>query len=132
EASGQADHLFCVYHGWSYSLDGQLTDPLLRPDMKDRSRFRLARYAMQIQRGLILVDLSAVAAEAPPAGPVELGDIPDDLGERAVSRRLTHKATMNWKRLRQFLWAQPGLVFGDGVDAAVEVGPLSLIALRDG
>jgi nitrite reductase/ring-hydroxylating ferredoxin subunit len=133
EASGRADHLFCVYHGWSYALDGQLTDPLLRPDMKDRSRFRLARYAMQIQRGLILVDLSAVAAEPPPAAPIELGAVPEDLGERPVSRRLQHKTTMNWKRLRQFLWASPGLAFGNGsVDDVVELGPLSFVALRDG
>ncbi len=132
EASGKADNLFCVYHGWSYALDGMLTDPLLRPDMKDRSRFRLARYAMQIERGLILVDLSAVGADPPPAAPVELGAIPEDLGERPVSRRLTHKTTMNWKRLRQFLWASPGLAFGDGIDAAVELGPLSLVALKGG
>src|SRR5579863_1416976 len=23
EESGRADHLFCVYHGWSYALDGR-------------------------------------------------------------------------------------------------------------
>ena len=132
EASGQADHLFCVYHGWSYALDGRLTDPLLRPEMTDRSRFRLARYAMRIERGLILVDPSAAAAEAPPAAPVELGAVPEDLGDRPVSRRLTHKTTMNWKKLRQFLWDAPGLAFGDGCDASVEIGPLSLVALRDG
>src|SRR5205807_6813001 len=125
--------LFCVYHGWSYALDGRLTDPLLRPEMTDRSRFRLARYAMQIQRGLILVDPSAVAAEAPPARPVELGAVPEDLGERPVRRRLQHKTTMNWKRLRQFLWAQPGLAFGNhGVDEVVELGPLSRVVVRDG
>lgn len=132
EEAGQADHLFCVYHGWSYALDGRLTDPSLRPEMKDRSRFRLARYPMQIRRGLILVDLSAVAAEAPPAGPVELGAVPEDLGERAVSRRLQHKTTMNWKRLRQFLWGAPEAALGGGsLDAAVEIGPLSLVALKN-
>jgi nitrite reductase/ring-hydroxylating ferredoxin subunit len=133
ETAGHADHLFCVYHGWSYALDGRLTDPLLRPEMKDRSRFRLPRHPMQIQRGLILVDLSAVAAEAPPAGPVELGAVPEDLGARTVSRRLQHKTTMNWKRLRQFLWDAPEVAFGGGsLDAAVEVGPLNLVALRNG
>src|SRR6202051_3314000 len=67
--AGNATHLYCVYHGWSYALDGRLTDPMLRPQITDRSRFRLARYAMQIQRGLILVDPSAAAPEPPPAGP---------------------------------------------------------------
>jgi len=129
--AGNAEHLYCVYHGWSYALDGLLTDPLLRPQMTDRSRFRLPRYPMRIDRGLILVDLSQVAPEAPPAGSIELGALPD-LGERAVGRRQSYKTTANWKRVRQFLWKSPGLVFGDGCDAVVELGPLSFVALRDG
>lgn len=132
EESGRTDRLFCQYHGWYYALDGKLTEPMLQPKMTDRSRFRLPRYAMQIQRGLILVDLSKVAPDPPPAGPVELGDIPEDLGERAVAKRTRHKAAHNWKRVRQMLWSSPGLAFGDGADAAVELGPLSLVALRDG
>ena len=133
EESGRTDRLFCQYHGWYYALDGKLTDPVMQPKMTDRSRFRLPRYAMQIQRGLILVDLSKIAPDPPPAGPVELGDIPEDLGERAVARRQRYKTTVNWKPLRQFLWSSPGLVLGgDGIDAAVELGPLSLVAMRDG
>ena len=131
--SGRADHLYCQYHGWSYALDGRLTDPMMQPKMTDRSRFRLARYAMQIKRGLILVDLTAVAAEAPPAGPVELGAIPEDLADRPVSRRERYKTTWNWKRLRQFLWLAPELALGGGaVDEIVEIGPLSLVALHNG
>jgi nitrite reductase/ring-hydroxylating ferredoxin subunit len=131
EESGRTDRLFCQYHGWYYALDGKLTDPMLQPKMTDRSRFRLPRYAMQIRRGLILVDLSKVAPDPPPVGPVELGDIPEDLGERTVARRQRQKAAVNWKRLRQLLWSSPGLVFGeDGVDTAVELGPLSLVAVR--
>lgn len=131
--AGNAGHLYCQYHGWSYALDGRLTDPLLRPNMADRSRFRLPRYAMQIQRGLILVDLSAVAATAPPAGPVELGAVPEDLGEREVSRRTKYQTNCNWKRLRQFLWEAPELAFGGaGCEGIVELGPLSFVALHDG
>ncbi len=131
--AGNATHLYCVYHGWSYALDGKLTDPMMQPKMTDRSRFRLARYAMQIQRGLILVDPSAVAPEPPPAGPVELGAVPLDLADRPVSRREQYKTTWNWKRLRQFLWASPGLALGRAeCDEVVELGPLSLIALSDG
>jgi len=131
--AGNATHLYCAYHGWSYALDGLLTDPLLRPTMTDRSRFRLARYPMQIKHGLILVDPSQVGAEAPPAGPVELGAVPPDLGEREVSCRQHYKTNWNWKRLRQFLWSTPGLALGgSGCDKVVEIGPLSLVALRDG
>jgi nitrite reductase/ring-hydroxylating ferredoxin subunit len=133
EESGRTDRLFCQYHGWYYALDGRLTDPVFQPNMKDRSRFRLPRYAMQLQRGLIFIDPSSVAPEPPPAGPIDLGAIPEDLGERAVSRRQRHKTMANWKPLRQFLWSAPELAFGgDSCDAAVEVGPLSLVAVRDG
>ena len=130
--AGNAGHLYCQYHGWSYALDGQLTDPLLRPNMTDRSRFRLPRYAMQIQRGLILVDLSAVAPVPPPAGPVELGAVPLDLADRPVTRRQLYKTTWNWKRLRQFLWTSPGLALGGECDEVVELGPLSLVVLAGG
>jgi nitrite reductase/ring-hydroxylating ferredoxin subunit len=131
--AGNAGHLYCQYHGWSYALDGRLTDPLLRPNMTDRSRFRLPRYAMQIKRGLILVDLSATAPEPPPAGPVDLGAVPLDLGDRVVSRRTQYQTNWNWKRLRRFLWAAPDLAFGGGgCDEAVEIGPLSLVALKGG
>ncbi|HEV8679517.1 MAG TPA: Rieske (2Fe-2S) protein [Stellaceae bacterium] len=130
--SGRAEHLYCQYHGWFYALDGRLTDPLLRPNMADRSRFRLPRYAMQIKRGLILVDPSAVAPTPPEAGPVDLGIIPDDLGERKPTRA-QYKTTWNWKRLRRLLWAAPELALGaDSCDTVVELGPLSLVALRDG
>ena len=133
DESGNAEQLFCQYHGWYYALDGLLADPWLQPNMTDRSRFRLPRYAMQIRRGLIFIDPSKVAAVAPDPGPVELGAIPEDLGEREVSRRQRHKTTINWKRLRQFLWDAPELAFGGGgCDEVVECGPLSLVALRDG
>ena len=69
EESGRSDHLFCQYHGWSYALDGRLTDPQLRPELTDRSRFRLPHYAMRIERGLILVDLSTLAPEHAGAKP---------------------------------------------------------------
>ena len=132
EESGRADHLFCQYHGWSYALDGRLTDPVLRPDLTDRRRFRLPHYAMQIRHGLILVDMSAVAPEPPLPGPVELGAIPEALAEGTVTSRKRYSTTWNWKHLRQFLWASPELVFGGAeCDEVVEFGPLSLVALRN-
>lgn len=132
EESGRTNRLFCQYHAWYYALDGRLTEPNLRPDITDRSRYRLPRYAMQIARGLILIDPSAVAPEPPPAGPVDLGAIPADLGERKVSRRQRHKATINWKPLRQHLLNAPELVFGGaGCETVVELGALSFVAVND-
>jgi nitrite reductase/ring-hydroxylating ferredoxin subunit len=131
EESGRGTQLFCQYHGWYYALDGRLTEPVLRPDIKDRSRYRLPRYAMQIARGLILLDPSAVAPEPPPAGPVDLGAIPEDLGERSIARRQRHKTTLNWKQLQQYLLNRPELVFaGAGCDNVIELGALSFVAIH--
>ncbi len=129
EEAGRADQLYCQYHGWFYALDGLLTDPVLQPKMTDRSRFRLPRYAMQIRNGLIFVDLSAVAPVPPEAGPIELGGLPDDLGARTV-RRKRYRTTHNWKRLRQYLWNDPGLAFGGEHDGTIEFGPLSMVVMR--
>ena len=129
EEDGKGDHLFCNYHGWDYALDGRLTDPVLRPEVEDRSRFRLPRYAMQIQRGLIFVDLSMAGPNPPEAGPLELGAVPEDLGARVVTRRQRYPTTWNWKPLRQFLWGAKELVFAErGCDKMVEFGPLSFLA----
>jgi nitrite reductase/ring-hydroxylating ferredoxin subunit len=130
EEAGHGEQLFCQYHGWYYALDGRLTDPYLRPDQEDRSRFRLPRYAMQIRHGLILVDLSAIGPEPPPAGPVELGAIPAALAEGTVAERRRYPTTWNWKHLRHFLWSSPELFCGGACDHFVEVGPMSFVALR--
>jgi nitrite reductase/ring-hydroxylating ferredoxin subunit len=130
EEGGHGEQLFCQYHGWYYALDGRLTDPYLRPDQEDRSRFRLPRYAMQIRHGLILVDLSAVGPEPPAAGSVDLGAIPEVLAERVVAARRRYPTSWNWKRLRQFLWSSPELLCGGDCDDVVEFGPLSFVALK--
>lgn len=130
EEAGHGEQLFCQYHGWYYALDGRLTDPYLRPDQPDRSRFRLPHYAMQIRHGLILVDLSSIAPEPPPAGPVELDGVPESLADAAVTARRRYSATWNWKHLRQFLWSRPELFCGGACDEFVELGPLSFVALR--
>jgi nitrite reductase/ring-hydroxylating ferredoxin subunit len=133
DEGGRTQQLFCQYHSWYYALDGRLTEPNLRPDITDRSRYRLPRYAMQIKRGLILLDPSKVAPEPPPATPVDLGGIPEDLGEREVSRRQRYKTTCNWKLLRQHLLASPQVIFGgNGCDEVVKLGALSFVAVNNG
>jgi hypothetical protein len=86
---------------------------------------------MQISRGLILVDLSAVAPEPPPVGAIDLAAIPETLAEAGVASRKRYSTTSNWKYLRQLLWTAPELTFG-GNDCSdvVEIGPLSFVALR--
>lgn len=130
EEDGKGDHLFCNYHGWDYALDGRLTEPVLRPDVEDRSRFRLPRYAMEIQRGLIFVDLSKAGPNAPESGPLDLSAIAD-LGDRVVTGRRRYPTTWNWKHLRQALWDAKENVFAGGeCDSVAEFGALSFIATQ--
>lgn len=140
EEAGRGDSLFCRYHGWSYALDGTLTDPLLRPEQTDRSRYRLPRYPIQIAGGLIFVDMSVVGPTAPDSTPLELGDLPA-LAGWPVAGRKRYPAALNWKYLRQRLWADKGLALGrnglghhglgrDGYDGVAEFGPLSYVVWR--
>lgn len=130
EEEGRSDHLFCRYHGWDYAIDGRLTDPELRPEEKDRSRFRLPRYAMQIWKGLIFIDPSVAAPNAPAATPIA-ADIPD-LGAARVISRKRFQTTWNWKHLRHFLWSTDDLVLAGGHDTAADFGPLSRLLTRNG
>jgi nitrite reductase/ring-hydroxylating ferredoxin subunit len=131
EEEGRGDHLFCRYHGWDYAIDGRLTDPELRPEEKDRSRFRLPRYAMQISKGLIFIDPSLAAPSPPAAKPIDLADVPD-LGEAKVASRKRFQTTWNWKHLRHFLWSSNDLIFDGGCDTATEFGPLSKLVTKNG
>jgi nitrite reductase/ring-hydroxylating ferredoxin subunit len=131
EEEGHGDHLFCRYHGWDYAIDGRLTDPELRPEEKDRSRFRLPRFAMQITNGLIFVDPSVAKPSAPEAAPIA-AEMPD-LSEAKVVARKRFQTTWNWKHLRHFLWSSKDLVFnGGGYDSLAEFGPLSMLLSKNG
>jgi nitrite reductase/ring-hydroxylating ferredoxin subunit len=131
EEEGRGDHLFCRYHGWDYAIDGRLTDPQLRPEETDRSRFRLPRYAMQIWKGLIFIDPSLAAPNAPEAKPIAAADVPD-LGDAKVVSRKRFQTTWNWKPLRRFLWSSDELVLAGGSDTSTEFGPLSKLLTRNG
>jgi phenylpropionate dioxygenase-like ring-hydroxylating dioxygenase large terminal subunit len=132
EEEGRGNHLFCRYHGWDYAIDGTLTEPKLRPEETDRSRFRLPRYAMQIWNGLIFIDPSLAAPNAPEAKPIGANDFPD-LGAGKVVSRKRFQTTWNWKHLRQLLWSSDDLIFaGGGHDTAAEFGPLSKLLTKNG
>jgi nitrite reductase/ring-hydroxylating ferredoxin subunit len=132
EEDGKGDHLFCNYHGWDYALDGRLTEPVLRPEVEDRSRFRLPRYAMEIQQGLIFVDLSKAGPNPPESGALDLSGVPDVAGQVVTGRR-RYPTTWNWKHLRQTLWGAKENVFAAGeCDAVAEFGALSFLATQGG
>jgi hypothetical protein len=123
--------LFCRYHGWDYAIDGRLTDPELRPEETDRSRFRLPRYAMRIWNGLIFIDPSLAKPDAPEAKPIDVAGVPD-LGDAKVVSRKRFQTTWNWKHLRHLLWSANDLVFEGGCDTAAEFGPLSKLLTKNG
>jgi phenylpropionate dioxygenase-like ring-hydroxylating dioxygenase large terminal subunit len=131
EEDGHGDHLFCRYHGWDYAIDGRLTDPMLRPEETDRSRFRLPRYAMRITNGLIFIDPSVAAPNAPEAKAIDLAAVPD-LGDSKVVARKRFSTTWNWKHLRHFLWSSDELLLPGGHETATEFGPLSRLLARNG
>lgn len=132
EEEGRGDSLFCRYHGWSYALDGTLTDPLLRPEQTDRSRFRLPRYPMRVAGGLVFVDMSVVGPTAPERDPPPLDNLPQFV-EWSVTGRKRYPAALNWKYLRQALWAEKAVALGGGdPDGVVEFGPMSYVAWRGG
>jgi len=131
EEDGRGDHLFCRYHGWDYAIDGRLTDPMLRPEEEDRSRFRLPRYAMQIEKGLIFIDPSVAAPNPPEAKPIDLSAVPD-LSESKIASRKRFQTTWNWKHLRHFLWSSDDLIFAGGHETEAEFGPLSKLLARNG
>ena len=130
EEEGRGDHLFCRYHGWDYAIDGRLTDPMLRPEEEDRSRFRLPRYAMQITKGLIFFDPSLATPNAPEAKPIGV-DFPD-LADSKIASRKRFQTTWNWKHLRHFLWSSDDLIFAGGHETATEFGPLSKLLTKNG
>jgi nitrite reductase/ring-hydroxylating ferredoxin subunit len=127
DEDGLSEQLFCPYHGWFYALDGRLTDPMLRPDIEDRSRYRLPRYAMQISRGLILVDLSVAAPSPPEPAPFDESAIPSAFADGTVTSRKRYNVAWNWKYLRQFLRSSPELFLPGGAEEIVEFGPLSVL-----
>jgi nitrite reductase/ring-hydroxylating ferredoxin subunit len=131
EEEGHGDHLFCRYHGWDYAIDGRLTDPMLRPEEEDRSRFRLPRYAMQIEKGLIFIDPSVAAPSPPAAKAIDLSGVPD-LGDAKVVSRKRFSTTWNWKHLRQLLWSSDELILDGGHETATDFGPLSRLFTKNG
>lgn len=131
EEEGHGDHLFCRYHGWDYAIDGRLTDPMLRPEETDRSRFRLPRYAMRIANGLIFIDPSVAAANPPEAKPIDLSGVPDLADSKVVARK-RFSTTWNWKHLRRLLWSSDDLVLDGGHETATDFGPLSRLLTKNG
>lgn len=95
-----AKALHCKYHGWTYTLDGELRSA---PEMEgaedfDRSGIRLDAIRVELWQGLIFV---ALDAEVPPLAEVYGGIreriAPLDLTHYVFQRRVSYDIACHWK-----------------------------------
>jgi choline monooxygenase len=95
-----ARKLICKYHGWNYSLDGQLRGATEMQDARnfDIATIRLPRLQVREWQGLVLVALDENVA---PFDEVYTGIAerihPHDLSAMAFAKRDTYRIACNWK-----------------------------------
>src|SRR5581483_6357043 len=102
DADCRAKALVCPYHGWTYSLAGELLHvPRAEafPDC-DRAALGLAQVRAEERHGLIWVALDGAAPDAR----AHLGELDGELGalglgDHVVARRATSEQRGNWKLL---------------------------------
>ena len=98
---GHAEQFSCIYHGWTYALDGELlhaTDPECFPQGLPAERLRLQPVHCDTWAGFVFVNLD------PQAGPLReyLGVLPEHLDpyhfdEWKVETDVTIEVPCNWK-----------------------------------
>jgi phenylpropionate dioxygenase-like ring-hydroxylating dioxygenase large terminal subunit len=100
ERSGRVPALRCAFHGWTWSLDGELVDLPCRWDFPhvERERFRLPELGVGTWGGFVFVNPD------PAAAPLErhLGDLPRHfarwpLEARYVEAHVAKPLACNWK-----------------------------------
>jgi nitrite reductase/ring-hydroxylating ferredoxin subunit len=129
---GPAERLVCPYHGWEYTAAGRLVEPDLSHRMAPE-RLHLQSHPVSVQDGLIFVDLSRSAFDAPELGePCTAGALPDWLADAEVARRMRYNTEWNWKLALRFLKSSPHLIRDDDSepDDAVDFGPLSFMLVE--
>jgi glycine betaine catabolism A len=141
--------LSCLYHGWTYGLNGQLVSV---PRHEAFPSLDLAAHGLRplpatVRHGLIWVLLDPTAAEPPDIG-AYLGGLDDDLTALSVGRHhfFRQKAVLrktNWKLImdafiefyyiKRLHTATIGPFFADSQAASDHVGPHQrLLVARDG
>jgi len=98
DGAGSCRSLVCRYHGWSYSLAGDLRSARDYGGEVDAAAHSLLAVAVEVWRGLLFVNLDG---EAPPLTGW-LGEVVDrcaayDLEELRVVHRSGHDLAANWK-----------------------------------
>ena len=105
DTRGFAPRLRCPFHGWMWSLDGQLEELPCRwdfPHVKDED-FKLPEVRLERWGGFIFINLDK---DAPPLAE-QLGVLPDhfkdgwDLSKRHVVLHLQKELNTNWKAAQE-------------------------------
>ena len=105
ESSGFSNQLRCPFHGWTWSLDGELTELPCEWDFPhvNADEYRLPQLRTGLWGGFVFVNFDDCAPElmAPPLEEY-LGVLPEhfadwDLGDRYVEVHIRKKLPANWK-----------------------------------
>jgi choline monooxygenase len=100
DAAGHCAHFICPFHGWTYSLSGQLLGAPRTRDVVDFDKSENGLWPVHVDRygGFIFVNLSPDA----PSLATHLGNLPDlfasyDLANMVCVRRADYEVASNWK-----------------------------------
>jgi choline monooxygenase len=100
EGAGHCANMICPFHGWAYSLKGQLLGAPRTRAMLDFDRSRTSLWPIQVDRygGFIFVNLSSGG----PSLADHLGSLPElfasyDLENMVCVRRAQYQVASNWK-----------------------------------
>ena len=98
ESQGNAKTFVCGYHGWVYSLNGELRSKRHMPAGFDPSRYGLKRLTVRVFEGLIFINFSDAPVDFD-AATAELSRLARPLGLAGtkVAARINYPVCANWK-----------------------------------
>ncbi|NRB71240.1 MAG: aromatic ring-hydroxylating dioxygenase subunit alpha [Xanthomonadales bacterium] len=98
EHKGRSKRLTCLYHGWTYDMEGQLRAAAHMGDDFDKSNIRLRRVQCEVLAGMIYINFAEDAASLQPTID-DLGAClePYDLRNAKVAHRQSYPMAANWK-----------------------------------
>ena len=98
EARGKVSRFTCLYHGWTYALDGRLCAASSMPESFDKAEVALKAIHLELFDGMIFVNF---AADPVPFEPIkkDLGNClrPYRLDKAKVAHRESYPIAANWK-----------------------------------
>lgn len=99
QANGNARHLVCPYHRWTYGLDGRLTAAPAMSETFEPSRYPLFSAHVTSWHGLVFINLSEDAPEPLDhiLEPAMAGFAPFGVANCKVAHAIDYHVSANWK-----------------------------------